>query len=395
LNSRSISTTIAWLTLFLLLLAIVIALVWANLQWVEYFPQESEFFQRWQITQGLIFERINPYEPVDGYAFTSPFPLLVFYFPFALIKNYALAQALWISVLQIATVVFAYLSIRTSAWEINRWLMGIIFVFALFWFPAISVFSRGSEAALMTALFTAALLSIQKGRIEIAGVFLALSTLDLPLTLLAVTLVLIWVISQGGWPLIFWATATIFIASGIGLIFLPSWPVDYFLSMLRYVDFRVGQSILETTTRWWPGIGLQIGWGVMILSTILLIVEWWLVWGKNERRLTWTLALTLAVSIWIGFETTFDQVFFLLFSLIVIFAAWNRRWKKPGMIFTLSILILLLPGSWWSAVYFAQTGLGEAPNPILMIAFPLIVIVALYWIRWWYLRPEYLILSES
>jgi hypothetical protein len=395
LNSRSISTSIAWLALTLLLLVIVAALVWANLQWIENLPQESEFLDNWQITRGLIFQRANPYEPVDGYTFTSPFPVLIFYFPFALIENYELARALWITALQIITVVFAYLGLRNSSWEVNRWLAGGIFVFALLWFPAVSSFIRGSDAALMAAFFAAALLSIQKGRDEVAGVLLALSALQVHLTLLGVMLVLLWIASQRRWPFLFWAGVTFLVTSGIGMIFLPSWPVDFFWSTLRYVDFRIGQTILETATRWWPGIGLQIGWGIIILSALLLIVEWWLAWGKNERRLTWALALTWVVAIWIGFETNLDQVFLLLFPLIVIFAAWNRRWGKSGLAFTLGILALLLPGLWWAFGFFGRRGLGEASNPILMSAFPLLVLLGLYWIRWWYLRPEYLNLNES
>ena len=391
---KSLSISLAWLILTILLLVVIAAIAWANLQWVDHLPRESDFLYQWQITRGLIFNRTNPYQPITGYTFKAPFPILVFYFPFALIENYEFARALWITALQITTVVFAYLCIRNTAWIRSLWLASVLFLFALLWFPAVSIYVNGSAAPLMAMFFAAALLAIQKGQDEVAGVFLALSALELRLTLLAVVLLLLWIAAHRRWITYFWAAVTFLFTNIIGMIFLPSWPVDFARATYQLTDFRIGQAIIATTTRWWPGIGTQIGWGIVIIAAVLLIVEWWLVWGKSDKRLTWTLALTWVLTIWVGFETNIDQVFLLIFALIVIFAAWNRRWGKLGSAFTLAAMLLLLPGLWWAAIFFAKRGIAETSNPIFMMAFPLLIIIALYWIRWWYLRPEYLNLSE-
>lgn len=395
MNSKSFFASYSWIFLIPLVLALIFAMVWINLQWIAFFPQESEFFYNWQITRGFIFDHTNPYLPDNGYIFTSPFPVLVLYFPFALIENNEIAQAIWITVLQLAIAIFTYQSIRNASWKINLWQMSAILAFALLWFPAASIYIRGSEAAILAVFFSTTLIAIHKDRDELAGVFLTLSALQLRFTFLSVLLVLLWIASQRRWLSIFWAAITLIFTSGIGMIFLPSWPIDFFWATLRQVDFSLGRTIIETTTRWWPGIGMQVGWGIVILSTLILVIEWWLVWGKNTKRLTWTLALTWVIAIWIGFETDIDQVFLLLFPIIIIFAAWDRRWGRSGLVFSWIIMALLLPSLWWSFVSFGQRNISEASNPILMIGFPLLVFIGLYWVRWWYLRPEYLNLSEG
>ena len=395
MRTRSFSTTFAWLILALLLFVIIGVTAWANIKWVDYLPSESEFFYKWQITRGLIFNNINPYDNVGGYQFISPLPVLILYFPFALIENYEIARAAWITAIQVCAMVFAILCIRNTSWRLNRWMAVFFVIFALFWFPVVSIYVRGSETIFMAVFFTAALFTIQNEQAEIAGILLAFSALQPRVTLIGVLLLLIWTGSQRKWLLYFWGGVTFLIVSAMGMIFLPSWPLDFMRAIYQNVDISVGKTIIETTTRWWPGVGQQIGWGMIILATIALVIEWWLVWGKRQKQILWTTAFTWVIAIWIGVETNIDNVALLLLSLTVIFSAWSRRWGRSGQVFNFGIMLLLLPGLWWAYIFFQQNQIGESSNPILMIGFPLLVLVGLYWVRWWFLQAEYLNLGET
>ena len=135
---------------------------------------------------------------------------------------------------------------------------------------------------------------------------------------------------------------------------------------------------------------MQIGWGFIILAVIILIIEWWLVWRKSFQRQVWVVALTIILSIWIGIETNIDHVFLLMLPLIVILGAWNRRWGRTGQFFAIFVTGLLLPGLWWAFITFARQDIPGDSNPILMIGLPLLTIIGIYWVRWWFLRPSYL-----
>jgi hypothetical protein len=368
---------------------------WVNLQIAKQLPADSQFQSKWEVTRELIFNGENPYGSTSNTPFTAPLPVVLLYAPFALIKNYDIARAAWMTALQSATILCAFLCIQITSWQTRGWLAGVFLLFALLWYPAISVYLRGSETAITVSFLIAALFALHRENDEIAGVLLIFAALQPRVTLIGILLVLFWASSQRRWLLHFWAGITLVFISGISLIFIPSWLIDYFWAVLRNVDFSIGGVIIGTTTRWWPGVGEQIGWGIVILMSLILIIEWWLSWGKDEKRLVWTLALTLIFSLWIGIEINVDNLFLLILSLAVIFTAWNRRWGKSGQIFTMLSVIILLPGLWWAFMYFEQQGIPEEINPILMIGFPFIVIIGLYWVRWWFQRPEYLRLSNT
>lgn len=394
MKSKSVSTTYAWLILALLVLLIIAGVFWANLQWAEYLPPESEFSAKWEAIRALIFGGENPYNNSKNEPFTSPLPVVFLYAPFALFENFEIARTAWITALQIATVIFAFLCIRITSWQIQRWLAGLFLIFALLWFPSLSVYIRGSETAIVAAFFAGALYAIQKENDEVAGVLLAGAALQPRVTLIGIILVLLWAASRHRWTAHFWAGVTFIIASGIGMIFIPSWPLDFFWAVLRNIDFNIGHIIIETTTRWWPGVGQQIGWGIVILAFAILAIEWVLVWGKNASRLIWAMALTCVLAVWVGFSVNLDHIFLLLISISVIFMAWDRRWGKRGQIFITMIMFLFFTGLWWAFTFFEQQDISGEMNPILMIGFPFSVLIGLYWVRWWFLRPDYLNLGD-
>lgn len=390
MRSRAFSTTYAWLTLIFVALIALAFIGWSNYQLVTRLPQESEFQTNWEVTRALIFRGENPYLNTTGEPFTAPLPVVLFFSPFALIENFQIARTAWITLSQIAVILFAILCIKLSYWQINHWLAALIIIFAVLWFPAFSVYIRGSQIAFTAVLFGSSLLALRSKNDELSGILLGLSAFQPRVTILSILLVLLWAGSQRRWRVHFWVVVIFLFFSSVGMVFFPSWLVDFFWSTLRNIDFSPGKAIIETTTRWWPGVGLQIGWGLIILAVIILIIEWWLVWGKSFQRQVWVIALTLILSIWIGVETNIDHVFMLMLPLIVILWAWNRRWGKTGQVFVIIVTGLLLPGLWWAFITFARQNIPGDSNPILMIGFPLLNLFGIYWVRWWFLRPSYL-----
>jgi hypothetical protein len=360
------------------------------MQLVNFLPHGSDFQYFWEITRDFIFTGQNPYTNPTHPPFTYPLPVILIYSPFALIENEQIARAIWITFLQVTTAIFAILSIRIPAWLINRWWSVGFIIFAILWFPSMSVYIQGSHTALIAVFLGGSLLAIKNQNDEIAGLLLGLAFLQPRVTFLIVILILLWGISTKRWMVHFWLVVTFIFLSGVGLIFTPSWLTDFFWSTLRNVDLSPGFVILNTTFGWWPGVGNQVGWGFLIISLIILLVEWWLVWGKGSKRLIWVVSLTILLTIWIGIRINIDHIYMLLFSLSVIFSAWDRRWGRSGKIFFILGIALLLPSLWSAFLLYAQRGIPGHQNPILMIGFPFLILIGLYWVRWWFNQPAYL-----
>ena len=49
-----------------------------------------------------------------------------------------------------------------------------------------------------------------------------------------------------------------------------------------------------------------------------------------------------------------------------------------------------LTSLWWAFIIYARQGIRGDMNPILMIGFPFLTLIGIYWVRWWFLRPTYL-----
>src|SRR5512143_4123203 len=141
------------LTLFAVVAALAIlgALVWANLVFVRSQPVDKDFLVPWLGARTFLQYGENPYnkpatqraqivyygqlatEGQDPLALWLPFPVELFYFPFALITDYALARATWMTCLEIALVALAILSLRLFDWKPPRAVLPFVVLFSLFW----------------------------------------------------------------------------------------------------------------------------------------------------------------------------------------------------------------------------------------------------------------------
>jgi hypothetical protein len=144
-----------------------------------------------------------------------------------------------------------------------------------------------------------------------------------------------------------------------------------------------------------PGIGRQIGWIITGLLVIDLLVEWWLCWGKDFRWFLWTVSLSLVLSQWIGIQTDPGNFITLFLPMVLIFAIWTERWGNKARITVVVSMLVLLVGLW--ALFIATVEPGNQPqqNPVMFFPLPLVLLIGLYWGRWWALGPRLLEATRS
>jgi hypothetical protein len=59
---------------------------------------------------------------------------------------------------------------------------------------------------------------------------------------------------------------------------------------------------------------------------------------------------------------------------------WLKRWGVPGMV------ILLLAGLWYLAFALTSANAYVTLINILILFLPVMLVLGLYWMRWWYIR---------
>lgn len=380
------------------------ALTWANYRFAENNPGGNDFLVHWVGTRAFIFKGQSPYseetaEEIQTMVYgrktqegehelrvVYPFYSEILFAPFAMVGNYTLARALWMSVLEIAILVIGITSIKLAGWRVKFWLIPIYLVFALVWYHGTRALINGNAVVIVTLFIVGALMAIRKDQDVLAGLLLAFATIKPHLVVLLLLFILVWAYSHRRWTLIGWTFGWVFFLFLIGVMFMPDWLMQNIWEILRFPDYNPALSIGSAFETWWPGIGTQLKWGLTIFLVLLLVFEWGRGWRKGFNYFLWTACLTLAVSQWVGIATDPGNFIILFFPMVLIFSVIKERWGMVGDWIVLGVMILLLVGLWWLFLYTVTYGDQPQQHSVMFVPMPLFVLVGLYWIRWWVIR---------
>lgn len=394
-----------------LLLFALATITWSNYRFAVLNPGGNDFLVHWVGSRSFIFKGQSPYSdataleiqtmvyggPVqDGqHELRVVYPLYsgILFFMFALIGDYALARAVWMTFLEISMVVIAIVSLRLSGWRPKNWLVVFYFLFAIFWYHGLRALIQGDLVIVIALMVLWAFWAIRNQRDVVAGFALAFATIKPHLVLLLIGFVAVWAFSHRRWALIGWTFGWLSFFVLLGIFFIPDWLVQNAWEILRFSDYNPALSLGKAFEEWWPGIGSQLKWILAVILIGLTIVEWRAAWGKGFNHFLWTACLTLAVSQWIGIATDPGNFILLFTPLTLIFSNIQERWRRAGDWIVMGLMILLFVGLWVLFLKTVTFGYQPQQSSILFVPMPLFVLVGLYWVRWWVIQPARPILS--
>ncbi len=404
--SRNLSLISIIATIFLALASLG-GLVWANTVFARAnaHPGETEFLVPWLGARTFLQYGNSPYdEPAtqraqliyygrlakdgeDPLRLNVPFCIELFYFPFALVSDYALARGLWMTLLEVALVLTAFLSLSLTGWNMPRMLLPIFLLFALFWFHAWMPLIAGSTVIYAALFISAAILALRAEKDELAGALMLLSAFQ-PLAGGVFTLFMLWwVVYHRRWRALWGALMAVGLLLVVAFIFLPGWFLPFVRALIA--EYRHSTFFTPGTVfiGWWPAIGDKLGWALTAILIILLFLEWRALRMQGSRHFLWTASLTLAVTPLLGIPTHPHLYITLFLPLILFLAVIAERWFRPKRWLAGVLFVLIFAGSW--ALIFHLSGLAslEPLRAILVLALPCLLLVGLYWMRWWAIRP--------
>jgi len=401
-----ILTIISIIAIVCLALASFGGQAWANTFYARAHPGEADFLVPWLGARTFLQYGNNPYEEPasqraqllyyghlakaeqDQLRLNVPFPIELFYFPFALITDYGLARGLWMTFLEIALALTAFLSLSLTNWKPPRTLLPIFVLFMVLWLHAWLPLLTGSTVIFTTLFLVGGLLALRAERDEVAGVLLLLSAFQ-PLASGVITLfVLWWVLYHRRWRVLWGALMVLGLLLVAAFIFLPGWFLPFLQALLT--EYQQGIFFTPGTVfvGWWPAIGEKLGWALTAILVIVLFLEWRAVRGRDFRHFLWTASLTLAATPLLGVPAHPGLYVALFFPLTLFLSIVAERWSRPRHWGLAGILLVLIFAGSWALVYYL-TGLDSiAPlRAALIFGSPLLLLVGLYWVRWWAIRP--------
>ncbi len=73
-----------------------------------------------------------------------PLYSVIVFLPFALVGDFALARALWMTALEAGIIGLTLVSLRLARWRLNPILLVLLFLFSLFWYHGLRPLINGN-----------------------------------------------------------------------------------------------------------------------------------------------------------------------------------------------------------------------------------------------------------
>jgi hypothetical protein len=391
-----------FLILFIIIGVFVALLFFANFTYVKNQPGGIDFLHRWYPTRLVAFEGYeNIYSQEVEYQvelfrygrkhgddfpgmFSYPYHTMFVFLPFALIKDFSLARATWMTVMELAHIGIILLTLKTIGYKpAKNILLGLI-LFSLFSAEFLQPLIDGNPSSLAALFVILSLFLISKKSDYLAGMFLAFSTIKPQLSVLFFALIWIWSFSRKRWGIIYSSSVALFVLFGISFLSLPNWVSEFIRDTTAYPGAATPSTPRTILAHWMPvPIANIIAWALTILSIYILFQTWRRAYGKEFPILLWAMSITFAIMPLTGITSAKSNYVAMLPGVILLLQYGAQELKMKDIL--LGSFLMIWIGLGWLFFYLGRTWvIGD--NLIYFIDFyPMpIILLTLYYV----MRPS-------
>ena len=156
--------------LIVLLIGVLAGLTWGNYSYARQNPGGNDFLVHWMGTRALIRDGISPYSDetalrIQTFAYGRPaqpgehelrvaYPLysIVLFVPFALIEDFTLARAFWMTLLEVGLVMLVFLGLSLTRWKPGPVMIAALVLFSIFWYHGLRPLINGNAVIVVAVL---------------------------------------------------------------------------------------------------------------------------------------------------------------------------------------------------------------------------------------------------
>ena len=387
---------ITTITLIFIALAVFGGLTWANTLYVSDRPVEKEFLVPWLAARTFLQYGDSPYsEPAtqraqvvyygrlafegeDSLRVYTMLPVEMLYFPFALITDYSIALGLWMTLGEISLAAVAFLCLSLTGWKPHRFLLSVVLLFSIFWFYAFTSLVIGSPAPFVALGLFGALAAIRADKDELAGALLSLSLLEVGISVIFLLFILWWTVTFHRWRVWGGFLMVVGFFTIASFLLLPSWFLPFLRGVISHSHYNPGITVAALLNGLWPALGPKLSLVITAVLGAFLFIEWRLMRGKDFRHILWVAGLTLSAMPLLGLPFSLDAHLLLILPLILLLSVAYERWTGGRATLVGGVIL---------AGLFLLLWLASGSIRTIFLALPLLLLVGLYWMRWWAVHP--------
>ena len=269
-------------------LAVLALLTWGNYRFALENPGGNDFLVHWMGTRSLVRDGLDPYSDevairIQTAAYGRPakpgehqlrvaYPLysVVVFLPFALVGDFTLARALWMTLLEVALVLLTILSMRLSRWRVGVFMLALLLLFSLLWYHGFRPLINGNAVILVALGLVGGFLALRARADELAGVLFAFTTIKPQVVVLVLPFVVLWALSRGRTRVVGWLVGTVLLLAASAALIVPNWIVENLREVIAYPSYNPPGTPRAAFMTWWPDFGSRVGWALTGIMAVLL-----------------------------------------------------------------------------------------------------------------------------
>ncbi|HLA87160.1 MAG TPA: glycosyltransferase 87 family protein [Anaerolineales bacterium] len=370
----------------------IIALTWGNYFFSVQNPGGTDFLVHWVGARSLLMGEtpysnnvaINIQTMIYGrpalpgeHEFYVVYPLYssLFFIPFALIDDYQIARAIWMTVLELGLILLTSKSLEIVAWKLKPLSLAFFMIFSLFWYHGIRQIVNGNIVVWVAVFLTFGVGFLKNRKDALAGILFAMSTIKPHLVLLPLACIFLWLLSLRRWQAIWFFLGAVPAFVIAGMLIVPDWPLQNLREVFRYTSYNPPATPGSALAALLPipliHLDLVFGTGVVLL----LIHEWRKMWGKAYESFLRVIGITLVLSQWSGITTDPGNFILLFLPLVIVLSILQVH---IGDWSVLAFMLLLFFGLWGIFLWTVDlTGL-QVQSPIMFFPLPLFLLMGFY-----------------
>jgi hypothetical protein len=361
----------------------------------------GSFFEVWAGARAFLWEHGSPYDAkVAGlaqdlaygraaapgenpYRSSLPFFLLPFFFPFALTESPSVARGVWACLSQAAIVGTVFATLRIIEWKPPRQFLIACSLFAGCSLYAVMALLQGTPVVMLGLICTCVLWAYQTERDEWAGALIVFSLFAWEAGAGFLLLMILRVFHDKRWRVLAGIAMTLIVLGSVSFLIYPDWILPFLTAALATARWPFGVMSSESLTGIFPNQGVLLARGLTILVSGMMVYEWADGRRGDFRQFVWTSCLALAAMPLLGFRTELGNLVVLLPGVGLIGAASIQRGGNGARLAGL-VLGIAFAVPWYLFARWVTTGDLRAHDWLLLF-YPTLCIVGLYWVRWWFM----------